>query len=74
MRLSENRHAVGEFPAQGADEPLADRVHARHLDSGSHDPGADGPQDGVEGWREARSAIADQELNVLEPFAEAADR
>jgi len=28
-------------------------------------------EDGVERWREVRSAVADQELNVLEPFAKA---
>ena len=32
----------------GADEPLADRVHAWRLDGGVQDPGADGLEDGVE--------------------------
>src|SRR6266699_2656036 len=71
MRLTENQHAVEELSAQGADEPLADRVHARCLDSGAQDPGAGGLEDGVEGCGEVRSAVADQELNVLEPLAEA---
>jgi hypothetical protein len=38
---------------------------------GAHDPGPGGLEDGVEGWREVQSAVADQELNVLEPLAEA---
>jgi hypothetical protein len=40
-------------------------------DGGAQDPGADGMEDGVEGCGEVRSAVADQELNVLEPLAEA---
>jgi hypothetical protein len=48
MALPEDQHAVQELPAQGADEALADRVHPRSLDGGAHDPGADGPEDGVE--------------------------
>ena len=71
MRLTENQHAIEELSAQGADEALADRVHARRLDGGVQDPGAGGLEDGVEGGGEARSAVADQELNVLEPLAEA---
>ena len=34
------KHAVEEFSAQGADEPLAGRVHARSLDGGAQDPGS----------------------------------
>ena len=71
MRLTENQHAVKELSAQGADEAFAGRVHARRLDSGAHDFGPGGLEDGVEGWREVRSAVAEQELNVLEPLAEA---
>jgi hypothetical protein len=33
--------------------------------------GPGGPEDGVGGWREVRSAVADQEFHVLEPLAEA---
>src|SRR6266478_7838009 len=47
------------------------RFHARHLDGGAQDPGAGGLEDGVEGGGEVRSAVTDQELNVLEPLAEA---
>lgn len=53
------------------DEPLADRVHARRLDSGAHDPGSRSLEDGVEGGSEARASVADQELNIVEPLAEA---
>ena len=48
MPFAEDQHAVEELAAQGADEPLADRVHARSLDSGAQDPGPRGLEDGVE--------------------------
>ena len=40
------------------------------LDGGAQDRGAGCPEDGIEGTGEVRSAIADQESDVLEPFAE----
>jgi hypothetical protein len=43
----------------------------RRLDGGAQDPGAGGLEDGAEGCGEVRSVVADQELNVLEPLAEA---
>jgi hypothetical protein len=69
--LAENQHAVEELAAQGADEPFAGRVHTRSLDRGAQDPGASDLEDGVERGGEVRSAVADQELNALEPFIEA---
>ena len=48
MPFAEDRHSVEELSAQGADEPLAGRVHAQRLDGGAQDPGADGLEDGVE--------------------------
>ena len=39
MSLAEDQHTIQELSAQGADETLADRIHARRLDSGSQDPG-----------------------------------
>ena len=71
MRLTENQHAVKELSAQGADEAFAGRVHARRLDSGAHDFGPGGLDDGVRGSPEVRSGVEEQELNVLEPLAEA---
>ncbi len=65
------KHAIQELTAQGADKPLADRVHPRSPDGGAQDPGAGGLEDGVERAGEVRSAIADQERDVLEPLAEA---
>jgi hypothetical protein len=53
-----------------ADQALADRVHARRLDSSAQDPGAAGLEDGVERGGEVRSAVADEELNVPEPLVE----
>jgi len=60
MSLAEDQHAVEELAAQGADEALADRVHARRPDSGAQDPSAGGLEDGVKGAGEVRSAVADQ--------------
>ena len=56
--------------AQGADEPLAGRVHARSLDGGPPDRGAGGLEDGVGRSREVGAAVADQEPEALEPLAE----
>ena len=70
MALAEDQHAVEDLSAQGADKALAGCIHARRLDGRAHDPGADGLEDGVERGNEVRSAIADQEPDVLEPLAE----
>ena len=70
MSLAEDQHAVQKLAAQGADQALADRVHARSLDGGAQDPGARGLEDGVERGGEVRSAVAEQEPDVLEPPVE----
>jgi hypothetical protein len=59
----------GRFPAQGADQALADRVHPRRLHRGAHDRSAGGLEDGVEGRGEVRPAVTDQEPEVPEPVA-----
>jgi hypothetical protein len=69
--LPEDQHAVQELTAQGADEALADRAHPRSLDGRAQDPGAGGLENGIERCSEVRSAVADQELNIPEPLAEA---
>jgi hypothetical protein len=69
VALAEDRHAIEELPAQGA-EALADRVHPRSLDGRAHDPGAGGLEDGVERDSEVRSAITHQEPDALERLAE----
>jgi len=71
MPFAEDQHAVEQLPAQGADKPLADRVHARRLEGGAQDPGPGGLENGVERGGEVRSAVADQELDALEPLVEA---
>ncbi len=48
MPAAEDQPPVQYLSAQGADEALAGRVHARRLDSGAQDPGAGGLEDGVE--------------------------
>jgi hypothetical protein len=40
MPFAEHQHAVEDLAAQGADEPLAGRVHARSLDGGAQVPGS----------------------------------
>src|SRR5579875_4084051 len=70
MAFPEDQHAVRELTAQGTDEALADRVHPRSPDGRAQDPGAGGLEDGVERGSEVRSAIADQEPDVLEPPTE----
>ena len=70
MALPRNQYAVQEFPAQGADGAFADGVHPRSLDGRAHDPGARGLENGVERGSDVRSAIADQEPDVLEPLTE----
>src|ERR1035438_2863447 len=70
MPAAEDQHPVKDLPAQGADEALAGRVHARRLDSGTQDPGTGGLEHGVERGREVRSAVTDEELDVLEPLVE----
>ena len=67
MGLAEDQDPVQEFAAQGFGEPLAGRVHPRCLDSGAHDRGAGGLEDSVEGAAQVRSAVADQEPELLEP-------
>jgi hypothetical protein len=70
MLLAEDKDAIQELAAQGAYQAFADRVHARRLDSAAQDPGAGCVEDGVERGGEVRSAVADQELDVLEPLVE----
>src|ERR1017187_4308815 len=70
VRFAEGEAAVRELAPQGAGEALADRVHPRCLHSGAQDRGAGGLEDGVEGAGEVRSAVTDQEPEVLEPLAE----
>jgi hypothetical protein len=70
MGLAEDQDPVQEFAAQGFDEPLAGRVHLWCLDGGAHDRGAGGLEDSVKGAAEVRSAVADQEPELLEPPAQ----
>src|ERR1039458_3420220 len=70
MPAAEDQHPVQYRSAQGADEAFAGRIHARRLDSGTQDPGTSGLEHGVERGREVRSAVTDEELDVLEPLVE----
>ena len=64
------KHACQDFPEQGTDQALADRVYPRGLHGGAQDRGAGGLEDGVEGRGEVRSAVTDQEPEAGEPVAE----
>jgi len=66
VRLAEDQHPVQKLAAQGSYEALAGRVHPRCPDGGAQDRGAGGLEDGVEGAGEVRSAVADQEPELLE--------
>jgi hypothetical protein len=68
MPSAEDQHPVQYLSAQGADETLAGRAHARRLDSGTQDPGTGGPEHGVERGGQVRSAVTDEELDVPEPL------
>src|ERR1039457_4312986 len=70
MRVADNQDPVQKLAAQGADEALAGRVHSGSLDGGAQDYGAGGLEDGIEESSEVRSAVADQESEVLEPLVE----
>ena len=70
MPLAKDQHPVEDLAAQGADEALAGRVHARRLDGADQDPGAGSLEDGIERGGEVRAAVAEQEPDVLEPPAE----
>src|SRR5450755_1330865 len=51
------------FPAQGTDDPFADRVRSRRLRWAGENPDAFGLEHGVEGAGELACAIPDQELD-----------
>jgi hypothetical protein len=48
MPLAENQYPVEDLAAQGTNEALAGRVHARRLDGADQDLGAGGLEDGIE--------------------------
>jgi hypothetical protein len=66
VRLAEDQHTVQELTAQGTDEPLANRVHPRSLNSGAQDRDAAGLEDRIERGREVGAAVTDQEPVLLE--------
>jgi hypothetical protein len=68
---AEDHHSVEELAAKGADEPSQVAFISGVWTCGAQDPGAGGPEDGIERGGEVRSAVADQKLDVLEPVVEA---
>ena len=70
MDLVQDQCPVENLTALGADQALADRVHPRRLHRATHDGGAGGLKDGVEGRGEIRAGVTDQEPEAPEPLAE----
>jgi len=63
VMLIDDQQPVEELPAQGADDPLADRVRPGRLGWAGQNPGALRREHGVEGVGELACAIPDQELD-----------
>ncbi len=61
--LIDNQQPVEQFPAQGTDHPLADRVRSGRLRRAGENPDALRLEYGVEGAGELARAIPDQELD-----------
>ncbi len=62
MVLVNDQQPVEEFPAQGTDDPFADRVRSRRLRWAGKNPDAFRCEHGVEGAGELACTIPDQEL------------
>src|ERR1035438_8891263 len=63
MMLIDDQQPVEEFPAQGADDSLADRVCSGRLRRAGENPDAVRLEYGVEGAGELAGAIPDQKLD-----------
>jgi hypothetical protein len=61
--LIDNQQLVEEFPAQGADDPFADRVRPWRLRRADQDPDALRGEHGVERSGELADPVPDQELD-----------
>ena len=61
--LIDDQHPVKELPAEGADDPLADRVRSGRLRRAGQNPDALGDEYGVERAGELACVIPDQELD-----------
>jgi hypothetical protein len=68
--VSDDQQPVEKLPAQGADDPLADRVRSGRLRRAGQDPDALGGEHGVEGTGELARAVPDQELDRGRALAE----
>jgi hypothetical protein len=63
MVVIDDQQPVEEFPAQGADDRLADRVRSGRLRRAAENPDSFRREHGVEGASELARAIPDQELD-----------
>ena len=63
MLLVDDQQPVEDLPAQGTDEPFADRVRLRGLRRAGQDPDALRGEHGIEGAGELARAVPDQELH-----------
>jgi TOTE conflict system primase-like protein len=64
VALVPDQGPVQQLPPAAADPALHDRVHSRRLNTGADDPGASGPQDGVERGGEAGVPVMQDELHA----------
>jgi hypothetical protein len=55
--LIDDQHPAGELPAQGADDPFADRVRSWSLRRAGHDPDAPCGEHGIEGAGELARTV-----------------
>jgi hypothetical protein len=61
--LFDNQQPVEDLPAQGADDPFADRVRSGCLRRAGENPDAFCGEHGIEGAGELAGAVPDQELD-----------
>ena len=68
--LIDDQQPVEEFPAQGTDNPFADRVRPGRLRRAGQDPDTFPGEHGIEGAGELARAVPDQELDRGRPVAQ----
>jgi hypothetical protein len=68
--LVEDQDVVADFRAEGSDDPFAVCVHLRHVGCAGEDVYVVGLEDGVEGGRVLRVAVAEEEAERAQLCAE----
>jgi hypothetical protein len=70
VRGVDDQHSVQDFAAYAADPPFHDRVHARCLGSGEHNPDPLGPEHFIEQSRELVVPVPDHEFKRSGPLTQ----